>query len=131
MRPVAILAAALVLTPAAAAAPVPLPDAPGCPLFPATNVWNKPVNHLPVRSNSKTIVKSIGANLPVHADFGSGLWNGGPIGIPITVVGRKTPRSRVGFEYAGESDRGPYPIPRGVKIEGGRASCRERVCLVV
>jgi hypothetical protein len=26
---------------------------------------------------------------------------------------------RVRFEYADESDRGPYPIPRNVKIEGG------------
>ena len=65
---------------------MPLPDAPGCPLFPETNVWNKPVGQLPLRSNSRKIVRAIGARLPVHADFGSGLWDGGPIGIPITVV---------------------------------------------
>jgi hypothetical protein len=55
----------------------------------------------------------------VHADFGSGLWEGAPIGIPYDVVGRRTPRSRVSFDYADESDRGPYPIPRGVHVEGG------------
>ncbi len=55
----------------------------------------------------------------MHADFGSGLWEGSKIGIPITVVSEKTPRTRVSFEYASESDRGPYPIPSNVKIEGG------------
>ena len=58
----------------------------------------------------------------LHADFGSGLWDGAPIGIPITVVGRRQARSRVSFDYADESDRGPYPIPRNVEIEGGRSS---------
>jgi hypothetical protein len=67
----------------------------------------------------------------MHADFGAGLWEGGPIGIPITVVGRKTPRSRVGFEYEGESDRGPYPIPRGVKIEGGANADGDRHAILV
>ena len=62
---------------------------------------------------------SIGVSSGVHADFGSGLWDGGRIGIPYVVVhGTKTPRSRVTFEYADESDRGPYPIPRNVPIEG-------------
>jgi hypothetical protein len=131
VRPVAILAAALVLTPAAAAAPVPLPDAPGCPLFPATNVWNKPVNHLPVRSNSRTIVRSIGANLPVHADFGSGLWDGGPIGIPITVVDSSQATSPVDFHYADESDPGPYPIPNDISIEGGPSSDGDRHAIIV
>jgi hypothetical protein len=86
VRLLAVVAAALFLAAPAAAAPVPLPDAPGCPLFPETNVWNKPVGKLPLRSNSRKVVRAIGAELPVHADFGSGLWEGGPIGIPITVV---------------------------------------------
>jgi hypothetical protein len=64
-------------------------------------------------------VRSIGVDDHMHADFGSGLWEGRPIGIPVTVVGRATPRSRVAFEYAEESDRGPYPIPENVRIEGG------------
>jgi hypothetical protein len=64
-------------------------------------------------------VAAIGRDLPLHADFGSGLWEGRPIGIPYDVVTRRTPRSRVAFDYADESDRGPYPIPRGVHVEGG------------
>ena len=34
-------------------------------------------------------------------------------------VGSNTPRSNVSFEYADESDPGPYPIPANVQIEGG------------
>ncbi len=131
VRHVAVFAAALGLASSAAAAPVPLPGAPSCPIFPDTNVWNKPVGNLPARSNSKAIVKSIGANLPVHADFGSGLWAGGPIGIPITVVDSSQATSPVGFHYASESDPGPYPIPNDVAIEGGPASDGDRHAIIV
>ena len=133
MRLVVLLGAALVIAaPApATAAPVPLPGAPTCPLFPATNVWNKPVGQLPRKSNSRTIVRSIGANLPVHADFGSGLWDGGPIGIPITIVDSSQAKSPVSFEYDDESDAGPYPIPNGVAIEGGAGSDGDRHAIIV
>ena len=91
----------------------------GCPLFPADFTTNQRVDQLPVASNSDAIVRSIGLDENVHADFGSGRWEGSPIGIPYTVVGRRTKRSRVSFDYADESDRVRYPIPRGVRIEGG------------
>ena len=56
----------------------------------------------------------------MHADFGSGTWDGSKIGIPYVVVhGKTTPKSRVTFDYADESDKGPYPIPANVPIEGG------------
>jgi hypothetical protein len=80
---------------------------------------NLAVDALPVAASSQTIVSSIGANGHLHADFGAGLWDGKPIGIPVTVVGKATPRSKVAFDYADESDPGPYPIPANVKIEGG------------
>jgi hypothetical protein len=131
VRFLAAFATVLVFAAPAAAAPAPLPEAPGCPLFPETNVWNKPVDKLPLRSNSKRIVRAIGARLPVHADFGSGLWEGAPIGIPVTVVGKRQKKTRVSFEYADESDRGPYPIPRSVKIEGGRSSTGDRHAIIV
>jgi hypothetical protein len=103
MLPVALTAAALA----------------GCPLFPADFTTNQRVDHLPVASSSDAIVRSIGLDDNVHADFGSGRWEGSPIGIPYTVVTRRTKRSQVSFDYAGESDRVRYPIPRNVKIEGG------------
>jgi hypothetical protein len=108
-----------------------LPSAPRCPIFPKTNAWNQRVDRLPVAANSAQIIGSIGVDRGLKADFGSGLWEGAPIGIPITVVGRKQPKTRVAFEYADESDRGPYPIPRMVKIEGGRASDGDRHALIL
>ena len=107
------------------------PSAPRCPVFPASNPWNKRVDRLPVAADSDAIVRSIGVDDHMHADFGAGLWDGGPIGIPITVVGRKTPRSRVSFEYASESDKGPYPIPRTVRIEGGPNADGDRHALLL
>jgi hypothetical protein len=92
----------------------------GCPLFPASFTTNQRVDELPVAANSDAIVRSIGLDDHVHADFGSGRWEGKPIGIPYTVVTRRTKRSRVVFDYADESDRVRYPIPRkGLKVEGG------------
>ena len=88
-------------------------------MFPASNPWNQRVDALPLAADSAAIVSSIGVDGHLHPDFGSGLWDGSPIGIPITLASRATPRSRVSFEYADESDKGPYPVPRGVKIEGG------------
>ena len=91
----------------------------GCPVFPASNVWNQRVDTLPVESDSAQLIGSIGLDSGVHADFGSGLYDGSSIGIPYVVVhGKTTPKSRVKFDYADESDKGPYPIPSNVPIEG-------------
>ena len=103
---------------AGAAAPAP-PTIAGCPVFPAGNAWNTRVDSLPVARESARLVASIGLDRGLHADFGSGLWEGKPIGIPVTVVGRATPRTKVAFDYADESDRVAYPIPVNVRIEGG------------
>lgn len=108
-----------------------LPQAPACPVFPASSPWNQRVDRLPVAPGSARMVASIGADDHVHADFGSGLWEGGPIGIPITVVRGTQPKSRVAFEYADESDKGPYPIPANVALEGGRGSDGDRHALIV
>ena len=125
---VATLVAAVAAT---AARGTPLPPAKACPLFPADNAWNHRVDTLPVASGSTATVATIGATKTVHADFGSGLWDGGPIGIPITVVGKAQRKSTVRFEYADESDPGPYPIPAGVRIEGGATVDGDRHALIV
>jgi hypothetical protein len=65
------------------------------------------------------MVQAISAAGSVHPDFGSGRYEGRPIGIPFQVVGSKAKRTRVSFDYADESDRGPYPIPARPRIEGG------------
>ena len=96
-----------------------VPGAPRCTVFPKSNPWNRRVDKLPLARNSAAIISSIGVSTGLHADFGSGLWEGSPIGIPFDVVTRKTLRTRVGFEYSGESDDVRYPIPKRVHIEGG------------
>jgi hypothetical protein len=122
------LAAGATLVPGGA---TPLPAAPDCSIFPESNVWNRRVDRLPVHPRSRAIIRSIGRGEGLHPDFGSGLYEGGPIGIPITVVGDGQRKSRVRFRYASESDKGPYPIPRDVKIEGGRDSTGDRHALIV
>jgi hypothetical protein len=102
-----------------------------CSIFPASNPWNQRVDRLPVRADSGAIVRSIGLGATMHADFGSGLYDGGPIGIPYVTVGGSQPKVHVRFDYADESDRGPYPIPPGVPIEGGRSSDGDRHVIVV
>lgn len=92
---------------------------PACPVFPASSPWNQRVETLPVAPGSARIVASIGLADNLHADFGSGLYEGRPIGIPITVVRGAQRKVRVAFEYADESDKGPYPIPANVAIEAG------------
>ena len=108
-----------------------LPQAPACPVFPASNAWNQRVDRLPVAAGSARVVASIGVADHLHADFGSGLYEGGPIGIPITVVRGGQAKQRVAFEYADESDPGPYPIPADVAIEGGRSADGDRHALIV
>jgi hypothetical protein len=54
-----------------------------CSVLPANNIWNTPVDTLPVLPNSASMVTTIGGNRRFHADFGAGTWNGGPIGIPF------------------------------------------------
>jgi hypothetical protein len=122
---------AAVLIPGASAQALRLPAAPHCTVFPANNAWNERVDKLPVAADSAQLIASIGLDSPVHADFGSGTWDGGPIGIPFDVVSRTTPRARVSFDYADESDRVRYPIPRNVHIEGGQQATGDRHAILV
>jgi hypothetical protein len=85
-----------------------------CPLFPSSNVWNKDVSSLPVASNSTAMINAIGVSSYLHPDFDT-IGDG----IPYNVVDSSTPRYTVSFDYADESDPGPYPIPANPKIEGG------------
>ena len=86
--------------------------------FPDDNPWNTPVDKLPVDAKSSTFIKSIGADKPLHPDFGAP-YEGVPVGIPYVVVEGTQPKVPLTFEYADESDPGPYPIPADAPIEGG------------
>jgi len=105
------------------AAPTPPPSGPaigGCPLFPADNFWNTPVDSLPIHPRSQAWVDSIGRQTGFHMDFGSGTWDGGPIGIPYNLISAAgVTWYTLDFYYPDESDPGPYPIPSNPLIEWG------------
>src|SRR3954451_7305898 len=108
------------------------PTAPvGCPYAPADSYWHATATALPRLAASDTYVTNAGATSSLHADFGSGLYDGGPIGIPFTTVGAGQRKVPVSFDYADESDPGPYPLPANAPIEGGRNADGDRHVLVV
>ncbi len=102
-----------------------------CTIFPANSHWHADVRQLPVVANSSTLVATVGASAGLKADFGSGLWDGGPIGIPYVVVPATQAKVSVSFDYADESDAGPYPIPANPPIEGGTNATGDRHILIV
>ena len=99
-------------------------------LFPADNPWNRDISREPVDPNSAALVASIGLEKGLHPDFGT-VWNGAPNGIPYIVVPGTQPRVPVKFQYADESDPGPYPIPPDAPIEGGPNAKGDRHVLVL
>jgi hypothetical protein len=102
----------------------------GCTFFPADNIWNRPIDTLPVDKNSDLYIDTIGRDEPAHPDFGSS-WEGMPIGIPYMVVDGTQEKVEVSFDYADESDQEPYPIPENAPIEGGPDGDSDRHILIV
>ncbi|MES2583108.1 MAG: hypothetical protein V4627_10360 [Pseudomonadota bacterium] len=91
--------------------------------FPANNAWNTDISGAAVDANSDALIASIGLTRGLHPDFGSGLYEGAPIGIPYVVVSSTQPKVAVTFtDYGDESDPGPYPIPADAPIEGQQAN---------
>lgn len=110
------------------------PTIAGCEIFPTNNIWNTPVDDLPLDPNSDTYVETIGADRTMHPDFGSGVWppdSDAPIGIPYIVVPGTQPGIEATFDYADESDPGPYLIPLNAPIEGGPSSEGDRHALAI
>lgn len=103
----------------------------GIPIFPPDHVWNVPVDQLPVDPRSADYISRIGTTKYLHPDFGSGLYEGDPMGIPFNIVNGSVPKQEVTFDYEDESDPGPYPIPANPLIEGGGGSGGDRHLLVI
>jgi hypothetical protein len=97
-----------------------------CTILPASNVWNRRVDALPVRSDSATLMNRMGLTRYLHPDFGT--YAG--YGIPINTVTAATPRSPVTFTWPSESDAGPYPIPASPKIEGAGAAGDRHILMI-
>jgi hypothetical protein len=96
---------------------VPAAPIPGttCTAFPANNVWNTDISTLPVDSHSATWLASAqAATTNLHPDFGRS-----PYGIPFAVVDDSHPTVTLQFQYANESDPGPYPFGPDIPLEGG------------
>ena len=86
--------------------------------FPADNLWNQNIASAPVDPNSDAIISFIGTTVPLHPDFGSGLYAGQSIGIPY-IVESGSPLVKTDYKlYGDESDPGPMPIPSNAPIEG-------------
>lgn len=100
--------------------------------FPSDSLWNQDISAQPVDSNSTGIINYIGASTAVHADFGSGTYNGSIIGIPYVVVGAGQPLVNINFNaYGDESDPGPMPVPANAPIEGDPNPSGDQHVLVV
>ena len=98
-----------------------------CSVLPPDNIWNTPIDTLPVLSNSASMVNTIGSTRGFHPDFGANLSYGIPF---ITVPGTQT-KYPASFQYADESDPGPYAIPLNAPIEGGSTSTGDRHALAI
>jgi hypothetical protein len=102
-----------------------------CPAFPADNVWNTPITGLPVDSHSAEWRKHMAAgSTHLHPDYGPG---GGtsPYGIPWQITPADPQFVKVHFDYADQSDRGPYPFSANTPIEGGKGASGDRHALMV
>lgn len=93
-------------------------------IFPATHPLNTDISAAGLDANSASIIAAIGS-VGLHPDFGSGLWQGAPIGIPFSVVCANQTKVPITFRangydgnYGNESEPGPYPVPLTAAIEG-------------
>src|SRR3954452_21901689 len=117
------------VSPAWASAP---PTAPDCPILPANNVWHADISGLPVNARSAAWLGNMNAGgTRLHPDFGSSADPSAPYGIPWTAVPDSQSKVTPAFDYADESDAGPYPFGPDTPIEGGQSSSGDRHALMV
>ena len=108
-----------------------VPGAPGCPMFPADNVWNTDISKLPVNPRSAAWMKSMdSAHTFLHPDFGPHP-GGYPYGMPFNIVTNAHPLVRIKFRYAADSNKGRYPFGASTRIEGGRKAGGDRHAIMV
>jgi hypothetical protein len=96
-------------------------------IFPPDNPWNTDISGAPVDPLSDAYLASIGLDTGLHPDFGANP----DYGIPFVVVDEGQPLVPITFDYADESDPGPYPIPDDAPIEGGPGATGDRHVIVI
>lgn len=112
------LVTAIVATTPHAAGAIPPPGTP-CAVFPSNNVWHSDISTMPVHPRSSAWLSSMSAaSRNLHPDFGPS-GEAMPYGIPYIAVPGSHTKVSVAFEYADESDTGPYPFGPDTPIEGG------------
>jgi hypothetical protein len=86
-------------------------------VFPLDNPWNLIVEDWPLHPNSKNIVASIGINKPFryNDDMGFILVPPNQKRLQVKLTG-----------YPGESDKGPFPVPENIPIEGWPSNYQRR-----
>jgi hypothetical protein len=95
-------------------------DLDGALAFSTQSEWNMRVDFTPLARHSAKIIKAISPDNGLHADFGSGKWQGEKIGIPYLVVGEDEDLTDFFCNlWPDESDEGPFPIPSTAPVEGG------------
>ncbi len=99
-------------------------SAEGLQLFPADNPWNSDISASAVDPYNDGIIAQF-STTGLHNDFGSGTWEGAPIGIPYVIVCGNQAKATINYRangydsnYGDESDAGPFPIPLNAPIEG-------------
>jgi hypothetical protein len=130
--PVAVgVAVSLATIPPARAAVRAVPGT-ACPAFPADSVWHADIRTLPVNARSGQWLSHMSATRKLHPDFGPSYGaQPVPYGIPVTVVAGTHAKVGVHFDYASESDKGPYPLGSDTKIEGGSTADGDRHAVIV
>jgi hypothetical protein len=86
-------------------------------VFPPDNPWNLVVEDWPLHPNSKNIIAAIGADKPFryNPDMGFVLIPPDQKKVDVKLTG-----------YAGESDKGPFPVPDITPIEGWPAGYQNK-----
>lgn len=86
-------------------------------IFPKDNAWNADISHWPIAPNSKDLINSIGSNLKLRSnhDMAYILVPPNQKLVDVKITG-----------YPDESDKGPYPVPDELPIEGWPSEYRTR-----
>ena len=78
-------------------------------VFPPDNAWNQIITDWPLHSNSSNIIASIGAERVLRGNT--------DMSYILVPPSQQRVDVKIGI-YADESDKGPFPVPTGLPIEG-------------
>jgi hypothetical protein len=104
----------------------------GCSIFPADNPWNTRIDDatkFPVHPQWSTYKANMSLTKGLHPDWGD--WTTDHYGIPWQTVPAGQAKVPMTFQYADQSDPGPYPFPANAKVEGGAGSGGDMHVLVI